>query len=103
MLIETRNRATVSIAAADASLDKYGRHSKVRPCSAPITKHENAEAHLGAGETDQYVYQQQDRARRPATAKPRIVQMIEQEREDGTLEAKTKERKELEEYLSGAQ
>lgn len=101
MLIETRNRAIISIAATDTSLDKHPRQVKVRPASAPVTQREGNQARLSAGETDQYVYQQEDRSR-PSTARPRILKVMEQEREDGLLEEKSKERAQVEEYIRGA-
>ena len=78
-LIQTRNRAVVSVAAGNPDLeDQHGRQGKERPSSAPVTRLESDSAQLSAGETGRYVARAEERAR-PKTAKPRLVQQIEEE------------------------
>ena len=50
MLIQSRHRALVNIAATDASIDRMIRPPKQRPVSAPNTRGEQTTALLSAGE-----------------------------------------------------
>ena len=52
MLIHTRERNKVNLAAGDPLLDKRERIPKNRPISAPITKDEAESAYISASETD---------------------------------------------------
>ena len=76
MLIETRNRAEVSLASGDVDMDESDKQSKQRPMSAPATKQENHDAVMTAGETEEYVERNRSpRAvlrTRPATCRPGV-------------------------------
>ena len=52
--------------------------------SAPVTNREEITAYRSAGETDSYVYRQNDK-NRPGSCKPKILFSIEKEIEEGTL------------------
>ena len=79
MLIQTRNRALINMAATDADFEKYMRPPKERPVSAPMTRQETDKALLSANETDKYVLKHT-----PAklTTKPHILAVIQQETDD---------------------
>ena len=78
LLIETRNRAAVSMAATDMRLEDLNKQQKERPASAPVTKHESDGARLSAGETDLYTDRQTAMRSASATPKPRLLHISEQ-------------------------
>lgn len=78
--METRNRADVSIAAADdrdANAGQPGRRATERPGSAPVTRDEGAAARLSAGSAGNAVAAKPRESAR--ISKPRIVEQIERE------------------------
>ena len=70
--------------ANNVKLERLSRPPKERPVSAPVTKHEEITAYRSAGETDNYVYRQNDK-NRPRSCKPKILYSIEKEIKEGTL------------------
>ena len=75
----------MNLAATDPEYEKRTRQAKYRPASAPYTRSETEAALLSAGETDKIVEQREAKKTRPETCKPRILQQIQQEREEREL------------------
>ncbi len=84
LIIETRNRSIVNMSGGNLKLDKLPRNPKNRPASAPATKHEETLAYRSASETDDYVNVNNDK-NRPGSCKPRILEAIKCEIEEGKL------------------
>ena len=74
--------------------------AKDRPSSAPITRGESAKARVNAGQTDDYIYRQEDQSR-PSTGRPRILDHIKTEGEEGYDETRQADIKDLQRFLEG--
>ena len=81
-VIQARNRANVSMAAVDLSLQFHPKPPKDRPVSAPVTRDEEDGARLSAGETSHssgLVYQSLNK---PYTGKACMLSSVEDVLED---------------------
>ena len=82
LIIETRRRAEVNLAAGDPLLEVEDKEPKQRPLSAPVTQQESHHALITAGETAEYVEKQS--SSRPSTCRPRLQEFSsEEESEEG--------------------
>ena len=70
LIIETRNRSVLSMAASDPDLDTAERVPKMRPASAPQTRNEKTQAKLSAGEVPAGQQKQETQAKLSAGEVP---------------------------------